>query len=69
MCTVGFLGQMGMVLGFKFATAGISSLLMLSIIPFTAISGVFLFNEALNGVAWLGIGCVLVALAIIGRWQ
>tara|TARA_A100001015_G_C14899021_1_gene675626 strand:- start:157 stop:996 length:840 start_codon:yes stop_codon:yes gene_type:complete len=69
MCTVGFFGQMGMVLGFKFATAGISSLLMLSIIPFTALSGVLIFAESLNLLAWIGIGCVLLALGIIGRWQ
>ena len=69
MCTIGFLGQMGMVLGFKYATAGISSLLMLSIIPFTALSGVLVFNEVLTLLSWVGIGLVLLALAIIGRWQ
>ena len=69
MSSVGFVGQMGMVLGFKYATAGISSLLMLSIIPFTAISGVLIFNETLNIMAWFGIGFVILALAIIGRWQ
>jgi len=69
MSSVGFVGQMGMVLGFKYATAGISSLFMLSIIPFTAISGVLIFNETLNIMAWFGIGFVILALAIIGRWQ
>ena len=69
MCTIGFLGQMGMVLGFKFATAGISSLFMLSIIPLTAVSGLIIFNEVLNSLAWVGIILVILSLAIVARWQ
>jgi drug/metabolite transporter (DMT)-like permease len=69
MSSIGFVGQMGMTLGFKFATAGISSLLMLSIIPLTSMSGMLFFGESLNLLAWIGISLVVLALAIIGRWQ
>jgi len=69
MSSIGFVGQMGMTLGFKFATAGISSLLMLSIIPFTSLSGMLFFDESLNIIAWVGVGLVMVALSVIGRWQ
>ena len=69
MCSVGFIGQLLMTLGFKYATAGISSLLMLSIIPLTTLSGVFIFNESYNMVMCIGIGFVCVALYIISRWQ
>lgn len=69
MSSIGLCGQIGMVMGFKYASAGISSLMMVSIIPFTAISGFFLFNEQVNALAWCGILMVISALAIIGRWQ
>ena len=69
MSSVGFVGKMGMTLGFKFATAGISSLLMLSIIPFTSLSGMIFFDESLNIITWVGISLVVAALSVIGKWQ
>ena len=53
MCSVGFVGQLCMTLGFKFATAGVSSLLMLSVIPLTTLSGIIIFNETYN--FWFGL--------------
>ena len=69
MCSVGFLGQLCMTMGFKFATAGISSLLMLSIIPLTTLSGMIVFNESHDIGVWMGMGAMVIALGVIGRWQ
>ncbi len=69
MSLIGFGGQIGMTMGFKFAQAGISSVLMLSIIPFTTLSGIVLFSERLNMLAWAGLGMTLLGLAVIGRYQ
>ena len=69
MCSVGFIGQCLMTLGFKFATAGISSLFMLSIIPLTTISGIIIFNETYTSIIWFGIFLITMSLIIIGRWQ
>ncbi len=69
MCSIGFIGQCLMTLGFKFATAGISSLLMLSIIPLTTISGIIIFNETYTSIIWFGIFLISLSLFIIGKWQ
>ena len=69
MASIGFVGQLAMTAGFKFASAGISSLFMLSIIPFTAISGAVFFDETLNLLASTGIVLVLGSLVIIGKYR
>jgi drug/metabolite transporter (DMT)-like permease len=65
MCSIGFLGQMAMTLGFKFASAGISSLLMLCVIPLTTLSGIIIFNESYTWVTLVGVGMVLISLTVI----
>lgn len=69
MCSIGFVGQCGMTLGFKFATAGVSSLLMLSIIPLTTLSGICIFNETYTSMVWVGMVLITMALLIISKWQ
>ena len=69
MCSIGFIGQCLMTLGFKFATAGISSLLMLSIIPLTTLSGIIFFNETYTSIVWVGVALILSSLIIISHWQ
>jgi drug/metabolite transporter (DMT)-like permease len=69
MCSIGFVGQLCMTLGFKFATAGVSSMFMLSIIPLTTLSGILLFNEIYTTVFWMGMGLVIASLIVIARWQ
>ena len=69
MCSIGFIGQLCMTTGFKYATAGISSLIMLSIIPFTTLSGILIFGESYNLSVWIGIGFILTSLGVISRFQ
>ncbi|MBE32898.1 hypothetical protein CL647_02040 [bacterium] len=69
MCSVGFLGQLGMTLGFKFASAGICSLLMLSIVPLTTLSGILFFGESYQALVWLGLILIFSCLILISRWQ
>ena len=69
MCSIGLIGQCMMTLGFKFATAGISSLLMLSIIPLTTISGILIFNETYSNIIWIGLSLVTGSLFVISKWQ
>jgi len=69
MCTVGFVGQLLMTQGFKYASAGICSLLMLGIVPLTSISGFLFFNEYYDATIWLGIILIFISLGIISRWQ
>ena len=69
MCTIGFIGNLLMTQGFKYTSAGISSLIMLSIIPLTTLSGMILFSESYNTVAWLGVILIVIALSIIARWK
>ena len=69
MCTIGFGGQMFMVLGFKYASAGISSLFMISIIPLTTLSGVLFFNEQYTAQMIAGIILVFGALSVISKFR
>ena len=69
MASVGFIGQMCMTLGFKYASAGISSLFMLSIIPLTTLSGIIIFDETYNVGVWFGLACIIGALGVISKWQ
>ena len=69
MCTIGFGGQMCMVLGFKYATAGISSLFMISIIPLTTLSGILFFNEQYTSQMMVGILLVFGALTVISKYR
>ena len=69
MFSIGFLGQLGMTLGFKFATAGICSLLMLVIVPLTTLSGILFFGESYPPLVWVGIILIFFSLGIISKWQ
>ena len=69
MCSIGFGGQMFMVLGFKYATAGISSVFMISIIPLTTLSGVLFFNEHYTVQMITGIILVFGALTAISKYR
>ena len=69
MCAVGFVGQMLMTLGFKYSSASVSSLFMMSIVPFTAISGAVFFNEVFTQITILGMAMVVVSLLVVARWR
>ena len=69
MCSVGFVGQMLMTLGFKFASAGISSLFMISIIPLTTISGILFFDEVYTITTLIGMGLVFAGLTVVAKWR
>ena len=58
-----------MVLGFKYATAGISSLFMISIIPLTTLSGILFFNEQYTSQMMAGILLVFGALTVISKYR
>ena len=69
MSSVGFIGQLLMTLGFKFDSAGVSSLFMISIIPLTTLSGILFFNEIYTGVTLLGMGLIFSALIVIAKYR
>ena len=69
MCSVGFLGQLCMSYGFKFNQAGISSLMMLSGVPFFYLSGFVFFNETISLLGAFGVVCVLLSLGIISKFR
>ena len=69
MCSVGVIGQSLMTLGFKFSSASVSSLFMMSIVPFTAISGALFFNERLTLINIIGMTIVIISLSIVARYR
>jgi drug/metabolite transporter (DMT)-like permease len=69
MAIIDLAGQCLMTMGFKYSTAGIASLLMLSIVPLTTFSGLLFFNETFTVITWLGITTIFSALFVIGKWQ
>ena len=69
MCSVGFLGQLCMSYGFKFNQAGVSSLMMLSGVPFFYLSGFVFFNETISFLGVIGVVCVLLSLSIISKFR
>ena len=69
MCSVGFLGQLCMSYGFKFNQAGVSSLMMLSGVPFFYLNGFVFFNETIGFLGVIGVVCVLLSLSIISKFR
>ncbi|MEK9727490.1 MAG: DMT family transporter [Candidatus Margulisiibacteriota bacterium] len=69
MSSIGFIGQLLMTLGFKFSTAGISSLFMISIIPLTTLSGIFIFGEVYTGLTLTGMGLIFSSLMVIAKYR
>lgn len=66
---VGFIGNLTMTMGFKYASATVASNLMLLLIPLMYISGILFFGETLDGVSLLGVVIVLGALGVISKYQ
>ncbi|MBT5855142.1 DMT family transporter [bacterium] len=69
MGSVGLCGQLCFTLGFKYAPAGVSSMMMLVSIPLMYISGTLFFGEVVNLVGMVGILLVVLSLGVISRYQ
>ena len=69
LCSFGLIGQLLMTLGFKFSSASVSSLFMMSIVPFTAISGAIFFNEVFTLQTTTGVVFVVLSLMIVAKYR
>ena len=69
MSSIGIIGQLLMTLGFKFSQAGISSLFMMSLIPFTTLSGIFIFDEVYTSLTLIGMSLIFGSLMVIAKYR
>lgn len=69
MSSIGFIGQLLMTLGFKFSQAGISSLFMMSLIPFTTLAGIIIFDEVYTSLTLIGMSLIFGSLMVIAKYR
>jgi drug/metabolite transporter (DMT)-like permease len=69
MASLGLIGQTLTTLGFKFSSASLSAIFMLSIVPLTTASGILFFNEAYYLNTLLGMGLVTISLVVIAKFR
>ncbi|RAP34815.1 hypothetical protein DID80_07065 [Candidatus Marinamargulisbacteria bacterium SCGC AAA071-K20] len=69
MGVVGFIGNLCMTIGFKYASASVASNLMLLLVPLMYISGILFFGESIDPLSIVGVSVVLGALGVISIYQ